>query len=135
MPRKSSEAQAAAVWRSGGRPPAPPAHLSRDAKRLWRSIVASRAPDHFGPGTLELLEQFVVVSTALRELGPRLTADPMDRPTVTRWSRLAGVQATLATKLRLATSSRWRAEDGRLTETQPAGAIGRLLGGEVVKIR
>ena len=78
MPRQSAENKAAAAWRSGGKRPEPPKHLSRVAKAMWRQIVNSRPPDHFGPGATHLLESFVVVTLAARDLAPAVEADPRD---------------------------------------------------------
>jgi phage terminase small subunit len=57
MPRISAEARAAAVWRTGGRPPRAPKHLSAGAKKVWQEIVAGYPDDYFQPGATILLEQ------------------------------------------------------------------------------
>jgi hypothetical protein len=63
MPRKSADALAGAWFRArqqhgtSGRPK-PPSWLSADAQKTFKAIVASRAPDLFGPGSIELLAHF-----------------------------------------------------------------------------
>ncbi len=127
MPRQSAEDRAAAAWRAGGKRPEPPKHLSRKAKAMWREIVASRPPDYFGPGAAHLLESFVVAVLAARTLAEVVEADPRDEAAAKEWRDFAKVEATLATKLRLAVSSAIRPHAGALTER--GGAHGPLIGG------
>ncbi len=116
MPRLSAEDRAAAVWRAGGEPPKPPKHLSRAAKAMWREIVASRPADYFGPGSTHLLESFVVAVLAARVLAEVVEADPRDEAAAKEWRNFARIEATLATKLRLAVSSD---SAGRAPTTSP----------------
>jgi hypothetical protein len=66
MPRKSAEAQAGAWFQAqqrygkSGRPK-PPSWLHADAAKTFREIVGCRAPDLFGPGSLELLAHFCFI--------------------------------------------------------------------------
>ncbi len=101
MPRKSAEERAAAAWRARGKPAAPPKHLGRKARAIWREIVKSRPPDFFPTGILPLLEDFCVASVAARELATSVEADPTDKAAADAWISFAKIQATLATKLRL----------------------------------
>ena len=119
--------KAAAVWRAGGAGPKPPKHLSRKARAMWREIVASRPADHFAPGSTHLLESFVVASVATRELAPKIDADPGNKDLAEALRRYSAIQATQATKLRLAVSSAIKPHSGKLTER--AGAHGPLIGG------
>ena len=127
MPRLSAEDRAAATWRAGGAGPKPPKHLGRQARALWRSIVASRPADYFAPGSTQLLESFVVASVAARELAPKIAAEPGDKDLAEALRRYSAIQATQATKLRLAVSSAIKPHAGKLTER--AGAHGPLIGG------
>ena len=127
MPRLSAEERAGAVWRAGGDPPKPPKHLGRPAKALWREIAASRPPDFFAPGATHLLESFVVAVLAARKLAAMVEANPGDKAAVDAWLAVVKVEATLATKLRLAVSSAIKPHSGKLTER--AAAHGPLIGG------
>ncbi len=127
MPRLSAEDRAAATWRAGGAGPKPPKHLSRPAKAMWREIVRSRPADYFGPGATQLLESFVVASMAARELAPKVAVDPGDKDLAEALRRYGAVQATMATKLRLAVSSAIKPHSGKLAER--GGAHGPLIGG------
>lgn len=127
MPRLSAEDRAAAAWRAGGAPPRPPKYLSRQAKTMWREIVASRPADYFGPGSTPLLESFVVAVLAARVLAVALEADPCDKAGADAWLAMVKVETALATKLRLAISSAIKPHSGALTER--GGAHGPLIGG------
>ena len=127
MARQSAEDKAAAVWRAGGKRPEPPKHLSRRAKAMWRDIVASRPPDYFGPGAAHLLESFVIAVLAARTLAEVVEADPRDEAAAREWRDFAKLEATLATKLRLAVSSAIKPHAGALAER--GGAHGPLIGG------
>jgi hypothetical protein len=59
MPRSGAEARSAAIWLAGGKPPRPPAHLSKRAAAIWREITGSRPCDYFKPGALSLLANSV----------------------------------------------------------------------------
>ena len=130
MPRLSSEARSAELWRERGTLPPPPKHLGREAAKVWAEIVASKPPGYFDPGSLVLLETYCGVTVALRKLDAKLRElDPQDREygRLARLSAtLAGTQGATAVRLRLAHSSRMRYEDGRLNE--PALPKNRLLG-------
>ena len=127
MPRLSAEDRAAAAWRAGGAGPKPPKHLGRQARAMWRQIVASRPADYFAPGATQLLESFVVASVAARELAPKIAANPGDKDLAEALRRHSAVMATMATKLRLAVSSAIKPHSGKLTER--GGAHGPLIGG------
>ncbi len=127
MPRQSAEDRAAAAWRAGGAGPKPPKHLSRPARALWREIVASRPADYFGPGAAHLLESFVVAVLAARVLAEVVEANPRDEAAAKEWRDFAKVEATLATKLRLAVSSSVVPHARSLTER--GGGTHPLIGG------
>ncbi len=127
MPRQSAEGRAAAAWRAGGAGPRPPKFLSRKAKALWREIVRSRPADYFAPGATQLLEAVVVASVAARELAPKIAADPGNKDLAEALRRYSAIQATQATKLRLAVSSAIKPHAGKLAEK--GGGHGPLIGG------
>jgi hypothetical protein len=55
MARLSADARAAATLNVGGKPPSPPARLSKEAKDLWNALVASKPIDWFDQGAQVLL--------------------------------------------------------------------------------
>ena len=133
MPRKSVEAMAGELWRTGPEPPAPPAHLDREARAIWRDIVASRSPSYFDPAARILLESFCGLTVAARAAMKRLqAAEPASREAKLATGvvvKLTLAMCTLAVKLRLTPSSRWRADSGRLDESGLPEDRDGLLGG------
>ena len=101
MPRKSAEERAGAVWRSGGALPAPPKHLGREARAVWRETIKSRPVDFFPRGVLPLLEDFCVATVVMRKVTVSIQEDPIDQALVDTFKKFAGIKASLATKLRL----------------------------------
>ncbi len=126
MPRLSADERAAAAWRAGSKHVKPPAYLSRPARAIWREIVRSRPADYFGPGATHLLESFVVATVAVRELAPKIAADPCDKDLAEAFRRYSATAATAATKLRLAVSSAVKPHAGKLNER---GTHHPLIGG------
>jgi phage terminase small subunit len=57
MPRKSPEAIAASLYRTGVTPPEPPKDLSAAAQKVWRRLAGSRPGDWFDPAGQELLKR------------------------------------------------------------------------------
>ena len=101
MPRKSAEARAGANWRSGGKLAAPPKHLGRDARAIWRETVRSRPADFFPTGVLPLLEDFCVATVAMRKVAVQIQEDPTDPAVVDTFKKFAAIKVSTATKLRL----------------------------------
>jgi phage terminase small subunit len=138
MPRKSPEEKAAAYWRQGRNPRPAPKHLSTEAAKLWRDIVASRPPDLFSPGNYELLAQYCELSVLQEGYLAMLREDPQSPEYQATVCRVASTLCQLATKLRLAlTSIDKRA--GILTEREPVAEPQRgkravLFGSNVIKI-
>lgn len=127
MPRASAEARSAAAWREGGQHPKPPAHLSRDAKVVWKDIVGTRPVDFFAPGSLHLLEQFCAATVAQRANMAALEVDPTDHAAIERFAKLGTLLNTTAQKLRLSIQSALRTEDRKNDERESAKSS--LLGG------
>jgi phage terminase small subunit len=59
MPRLSPEARGALLYQQGSKAPAPPKHLSAEARALWRTITHAYPVDYFQPGADLLLESFI----------------------------------------------------------------------------
>jgi hypothetical protein len=114
MPRISSEAVSASMWRSGGKPPSPPKYLTARGRRIWDNTVKSRPPDFFAGADAELLGLFAATMDAAIT-GTELL-DPLDADAVARHVKLVNAACSLATKLRVCKSSSTRAESGELTE-------------------
>jgi hypothetical protein len=134
MPRKSSENRSAALWRAGGKPPAPPDVMSADARRLWRKIVGSKPCDYFEPAAQELLAQFCELSVVQRVNLDMLRREPKDARWQTQAARLQPVLNSLSVKLRLAPSCVLSKKDGRLDEKEiDAGDNILLFGGGKVR--
>ena len=87
-----------------------------------------------GPGATNLLEAFVVASVAMRELAPKVAADPGNKDLAEALRRYSAIQATQATKRRLAVSSAIKPHSGQVAARALArGGLGvaRDHGGEV----
>jgi hypothetical protein len=132
MPRRSAEDVAGALWRAGSLPPKPPAHLSRQAKAIWREIAGSRPADYFRAGNLVLLEQLCGTTAELRRLWPQLEAMPEGRERARQLHllcNLSALQARLCSELKLLP----RHDDGRKMDQgigDEAGApLNPLIGG------
>lgn len=111
-------AQAPAI----GKFPEPPAYLTPEQDTIWREVIASRAGDLIGPESYRLLVEYARAADLGNKIAAQLDAfDPdwiADDDGLKRWDRLQmmaarnqGVLSTLATKLRIATSSSVRAEN------------------------
>jgi hypothetical protein len=103
MPRTS--AAELAVPRVHGEPRRlkPPPHLSDDEKALFIEIVAACSPKHFTSSDLPLLISYVQSTLLARRA---ITTAFEDKDALTIWEKGTKMQATLATRLRLAPQSR-----------------------------
>jgi hypothetical protein len=115
MARKSTEAK---LIRLLPEYPQPPADLCEQAQGLWRQIVHSWPPKHFKAGSLSLLRTFVEISVMLERLGPKMLDG--DEVAFEKAAKLATIQSTLATKLRLSIQSALRIENARIMAKQSA---------------
>jgi hypothetical protein len=103
---------AASPITSGNARLTPPAHLSAKAAAIFRDVVASTPPGQFSLSDVYLLSTFAEV-TALLENAARAAgrANKTEQPQKLKTlNDLAKTQVLLATKLRLSTQSRTRAE-------------------------
>lgn len=132
--RQSKEAVAAAAYRTGGKHPSPPSHLSEQAKTLWNDIVQSRAIDFFPSGTQELLAQFCELSISMRGLQQELAVmrEP-DSGLINNVTKLSAALTTLGTKLRLTVQSASRIGEAKADEKGFGNSS--LLGGYAVEVR
>jgi len=81
----------------------PPLDLTAPEAKLFREMVASCAPDHFVQSDLPLLISYVQATILSRRAS---TAIAKDVAMVGVWEKATRMQATLATRLRLAPQAR-----------------------------
>lgn len=102
--------------------PQPPAYLSPEEDTEWRRIISSRAGDLIGEESFGLLVEYCRAIVIGNKIASQLDAFDMawmaDDEGLKRFDKLhqiaarnQGVLTTLATKLRIATSSSVRAEN------------------------
>lgn len=102
--------------------PEPPAYLTPEQDIVWREVISSRAGDLIGVEAFRVLVEYCRAVVEGDKIASQLDAfDPSwlaDDDGLKRWDKLQaiacrnqGVLATLATKLRIATSSSVRAEN------------------------
>ena len=124
MPARPKNIPAQFFHRPGNYPP--PEALPKPAQALWASIMASTPEDQWRPGDLPLLGVFCRVALLADEAVEHLEHDGQVDAAgkVSPWVRVsndhAKTLAALASKLRLAPSSRIRAESHSLKQ-RPAG--------------
>lgn len=106
-----------------GAPPLliPPRSVTAAERTLFNEIVNAVAPQHFAKGDIQLLVSYVQVVLAVRKLAAVANRKPAPGAFVSL-ERMARLQASLATKLRLSPQSRLdRKVAGRLA-AKPRGA-------------
>jgi hypothetical protein len=110
--RPSTEDQATTSNGSGSVRLSPPSHLSAKAAAIFRHVVSSTPPGQFSDSDVYLLATFAAVTAlienAAREAGQADKDDHAQK--LKMFNDLAKTQVMLATKLRLSTQSRTRAE-------------------------
>ena len=137
MPRHSAEERSAAAWRVRAGHPDAPGYLSREAKKLWRSIIEARPPDYFQPGSLQLLEQFcetmVSQRVAMADMARmRESGDPDALALAVRMVKdLSGIVNATAVKLRISVQTEVDRKSGKLEEREPLPTKHALIGGSV----
>lgn len=141
MSRQSAESRAAAAYRAGSAPPAPPRHLSKQAAAIWVEIAASKPADWFDAGARILLENYCETAVHARGIAKRLahlrksSAWEEAKPWEKRLALMSTTLTTLATKLRLSVQalvdrrSRGILERGAQPEAKQPDT---LLGGKAV---
>jgi phage terminase small subunit len=102
--RKSSAAMSVVpISNAGVKRLEPPAYLGREEAELFRFLVASTSLDHFVASDIPLLVSYCQATLVSRRAAASL-AETSDMIVV--WERATRMQATLATRLRLAPQSR-----------------------------
>jgi hypothetical protein len=110
MPRKTAEAVSAAWYQAqqrygSGARPKPPAWLGKGEAKTFKEIAASRAPDLFGPGNLELLSHYCFVHHQAMRLWALVDQAGADTPEGVALQKLVlqfvALAASLAGKLAL----------------------------------
>jgi hypothetical protein len=141
MGRKSPEDISGAIFRSGGRPPSPPKHLSPAAKVEWWQIVNDRPADYFRASNFAVLAAYCTLVVASRRLFSYFEQLELSRPdyssTVSEVAKLSAALTGFSAKLRLnpsneiARQSRKQDERGMPDDAEGVlfGASHRLLGG------
>lgn len=81
----------------------PPADLGKNEARLFREIVASCSPSHFVHSDAPLLAAYCTAVCISRDAARELATDAA---AIVAWEKSTRMQATLATRLRLAPQSR-----------------------------
>jgi hypothetical protein len=124
----SPEARAAAMFRQG-KAPAPPAHLDKEAKRLWRSITSAYPTDFFAAGTEPLLEAYVIAMQMHRFYQEMWSLNPGDEDITKRLCMVTSTLNTTAQKLRISNSARIPKKSGILDEKGLPSNVSVLFGG------
>jgi P27 family predicted phage terminase small subunit len=121
--------------------PSAPKRLGRVGKAMWRQIVNSYQPDHFRRAELPLLEKYCVCEeiyqTAMDKIAEQglITTTETGYMVMNTYLNIANaqvkLQATLATKLRIATNSRMSASKaGHEKEPLKSKRSGMMFGSD-----
>lgn len=101
--------------RPGEGRPEPPAELSQREAELWREIVSSRPPNHFGRETFPLLRAYCTTAMLVEDQAAEVRALRHAGKAVKRASdehrRTVSALGALATKLRLVARRPTRVEE------------------------
>ena len=132
MSKKSLAALSVASVARLPRRPAPPADLSERETALWKGITASLPADWFAPGDAPMLAAYcraIVLHERVSEEaeGAALTirgakGGEIANPIFRMQDMAARLMASLATKLRLAHSSRWTEQKAASKASKTRGA-------------
>lgn len=134
--RKSAEAAVLRVTHLPGQWPEPPERLTEAQATMWRSVVATKPHDWFGPDTYPLLVEYIrateqadVLSKQLEEFDPEWLKDDDGLARYDRISRLADAKASslarLATKMRLSQQSRYSEKSAHTASKQAGSAAAK----------
>ena len=139
MPRMSSEARSASLYRAGTSPLRVPSSLKPAAARaIWRATVQGKPSDYFRPSDSELLTRYCTLNARAAELERLLAATPADDPDGAGIERrlvaIAGAVGGLAQRLRLNPAARIERHSGQRAETANNGSNATIvdLGGYAV---
>ena len=104
MPRKSAAALSVIPITSAHKRIQPPSDLSPPEANLFRTMISQVAPDHFTESDGPLIVSYVQATLLSRRASKELAAG--NTKALAIWDRATKIQATLATRLRLAPQSR-----------------------------
>jgi hypothetical protein len=108
--------------------------MSAAARRLWRDIVGSKAPDYFDAGSLPLLRAYCVAATGADKLAAGLAEFPAGSADAMRamasWKMMTAAALAHAKALRLTVQNAVHTQSAKITERGVVSNIDeRLLGG------
>lgn len=138
MPRKSSEALAAANYAAAATPPEPPPDLPEKAAALWLEVIASRSPGHFTAGQQHLLGRWcrlMVSASGWHDLADDESLTASERIAAAKMVvSMSATLGNLSKTLRLAPSSQIDRRSGALNfERQTRPSDEPLIGGSAVR--
>lgn len=124
---------ALAVRHVPGHWPEPPERLTEAQAEAWRSIVATKPADWFGPDTYPLLVEYIrateqadLLAKELEEFDPEWLRDEDGLERYEKMNRLVDAKSTsmarLATKMRLSQQSRYDARPAARAAARAGGA-------------
>ena len=104
MARKSPDAKAAELYRSGTNPPQPPADLRGAARAYWEHLVTTKPADHWTGASLLLLDRLCRTAATVAYVQRRFESNPASDDALRLIQVLVSLNAScanLAMKLRL----------------------------------
>jgi hypothetical protein len=120
MPRRSAADLATPRIEAERRRLDPPEHLTDEERSLFVEIVGSCAPSHFVKSDMPLLASFVQATLLSRSA---IKNAPTDSAALATWEKATRMQATLATRLRLAPQA--RTDPKTIARNQPKHGLRR----------
>lgn len=104
MGRKSPDAMAAALYRSGTDVPQPPTDLRGAARTYWQQLVTTKPPDHWTGASLLLLDRLCRTAATATYVQRRFESNPASADAIRLIQVLVQLNTScsnLAMKLRL----------------------------------
>jgi hypothetical protein len=134
MPRHSAEERAARFYHARKQSAAPPKGMTAPARRLWREIIESRAPDYFDAGSLQLLRLYCEAVAGANRLAAGLAGLEVGSAeaarAITGWKMMNASAIASAKALRLTVQNAVHTQSARITERGVVSNVDqRLLGG------
>ena len=105
----------------------PPADLTREEQELFRHMVGVCAPEHFHESDVPLIVNYVQATLLCRRAAEKLREDAS---WINIWDKAGRMQATLATRLRLAPQARTDPKTIGRKQGGPLPSAYQLMGGE-----
>lgn len=136
MARKTPEDRGATTFHQGTTLPKPPATLPKAARSYWRQCVGAKPLGFWDPGTLGLLELYLVQLVAALAASNELRGEALgsrEYSAKLRQSCMLTVSTMkLASRLRLTPQSRYSPRPRGILVERGAPKLGVLLGGKAV---